>query len=322
MVFVVPESLGAETRASLQDALATQLELVNTQLVLLTLPPAAETPAIEQRVLSGKELAHEHAALGVLWLDPRPTDHWFIYAMDAAGERIVVRPLLVRQESMAAAAEAVAMIARGAAEALLHGEPVAGEPAEIHIVEAPLPPPPPAPTPEPGMLRLAAGYCGNTFAAKVPWQSGVSVSAGWFASTGPFLIAGYAILAEDRVGSDVVLALTRHPITLGGGYRFHFRSLSLDSQLSVTADFLNRRTLTTPTERGIDPARTRAVIALSPAIRAELAVTPWLGLFVSLGCDVLLNNFEYVSQATDPAQTVLSPHALRLLTQAGVAILR
>jgi hypothetical protein len=353
VVFLLPEGLPPESRNALQDALTTQLSLVDVQLVLLTAPAASISAPLEERVVAGKALAQTHSAVGVLWLDARPTDHWFVYAMDAGAEHIVVRPLLVRAENLESTIEAVAVIARGAAEALLHGEPVRGESTELASTPAAIPPPvvpppvvpppaaplpavpPPAPKPTPkpttssptelgAGLRLSAGYVGTTLAPQRPWQSGLQLSAAWLWSKGPYLGLAYEWFPPDRLqaerlGQAVAASIARHPVFVTAGYRRPLWPFVVAVQASASVDVLTRHTLE-PTGKAQAGDSARLVIALTPAARAELPVTRWLSCFLDAGLDVLLNNFKYISD-TAGTPTLLAPNTLRFHGLVGVEIL-
>lgn len=334
LVFVLPQDLDAELQNAVEDAIGTQLALVNARPILLDAPASPSPLTIEERVATSVTLAEQHDAVGVLWLDIRPTDHWFVYAMDRRAERVVVRPLLVRKESLAAGIESVSVIARASAEALVRGEPVLGEPVEV---PPPRPPPPtaaptpapaaaPAPADEPGTaqsheLRLALGYHGETFASEQPWQSGAVVGASFLWSNGPYVGASFSWFPEHTFGDSVRFAVQRRPLSLLGGFRFRLgEHLALDAELGATLDVRSRRTVDTPVTVAARPDERRYVVSIVPRARLEALPARWLGLFAALSLDVLLNEFDYL---ISPSQTrpELRPGRVRLGVLAGIALL-
>jgi hypothetical protein len=327
IVFVLPADLEAETRGSLEEALVSALSLVQVRLVLTRAAEATGPLPIEERVLAAQALAREHAATGVLWLDVRPTDHWFLYAMDADAERVVVRPLLVRSESIAAAIETVAVIARTSTQALLQGEPVAGE----TVVERVTPPPaaavpvgPRAPTPpatESAKLRLSVGYVGTTFASALPWQSGVLIGATWSWATGPLVSLNFNWYPSERFGDTLTFSVQRRPFALGAGYALRAsQDLRLLGTLAATVDIQSRHTVEVPAGVAAEEDTTRLLFAASPTLAAELDLTGFLGLFLALGADAFINDFDYVAE-TVGSRTLLAPHRLRVRAAAGIAII-
>lgn len=336
LVFVMPSELDAGARSSLQDAVSTQLSMTDVRMVAVD-PPALPAPvALEDRVERAVALAEEHHALGVLWLDVRPTDHWFLYAMDAKAERVVVRPLFVRKDSVAAGIEQVAVIARACGQALLHGEPVLSEtpatpveprkppPAE----EKPAPPAPPPsaadakPRPPEDRLRLALAYRGETFAHASPWQSGANLSAIWLWSSGPFVGLGFSLFPVHDFGDAVRFEVQRRPLSLLPGWRFALtRWLDLDTELAVTFDLRSRHTKQPPTGLAPRADQTQLLFALGPSVRAELEASPWLSFFAGASLDVFLNEFDYFT-APKPKAPLVRPYRARPGISVGVAILR
>jgi hypothetical protein len=266
----------------------------------------------------------------VLWLDVRPTDHWFVYAMDAQAERVVVRPLFVRKDSVAAAVESVSVIARTCAESLLRGEPVVGE-------ALPVPPslPPSAAAPEARAVapaeprvsapredrtRFALAYRGESFARDLRWQSGASVSAAFLWAQGPYAGAGFTWFPAHTFGQSVRFSVQRRPLTLLGGFRFHLsRRFDLDAELAATLDIRSRHTQDTPASVAARADQTRVLFSLAPCVRAELAISAWLGLFAAASLDVFFNEFDYLS-APDQRSPELYPYRARPGATVGIAI--
>ncbi len=314
------------TLAALRDALGAQLSLVETEARVISESSTALT--MDERMARGLELAAEQRAIGVLWLEVRPTDHWFVYAMDDQAERVVVRPMLVRPASVSAAIEAVAIIARGTVEALQRGEPIAGEsyePSEAPAASLPMPAEPsgrpPAQTDDDALrLRLALGYVGETFADEVPWQSGLGLGVSLLAPFGLYAGIHYTLFPAHEQDGRAVFSVQRHPLAVAVGYRLDLSPLALDAELALVGDFLMRTTSRTSTEGEPADASGRLLAAACPRVRAELYPLSWLGVFIEAALPIQLNNFRYVSPIDTPS-AVLTPNRMRLQAAAGLAIL-
>lgn len=331
IVFVIPSDLDTGTRTSLEEALLASLSLVRAHVVLVSGPSSRPPIPLEERIPISVRLAKQNSAKGVLWLDVRLTDHWFLYAMDAEAERVVVRPLLVRTESVPAAVESIAVISRASAQALMQGEPVQGEPvvqpAPPPPTAAPPAPPPTAPSPAPtaapasSRLQLSLAYLGTTFASQQPWQSGLQLGAAWAWRSGLLLSLGYAWIPAHRFGDELVFSVQRRPFCIGGGWALRFgESLTVTGSLGATIDIQSRHTVKVPSGTAAEDDATRILVAASPTATAQLDISPWLAAFVGLGADVFLNDFDYVGGAGGE-QTLLDADRARLRALAGVAIL-
>lgn len=344
VVFLLAAELSPTIRASLTDALEAQLTGTGTTLHWHTLTGLGTDlrAAIDQ----GKPLSEEHAALGVFWLDASGSDDWLLYLMDASGERVLARRIEAAAASPAATIEAIAVIVREAAAALVAGRPIAmapvatvpADPAPEPAVEptapiAPAPAPPTArspiaaspptapPTQTPGAFRFALSYVGSPLSEDQPWQSGLGLQLSAFHEAGLFVGLGYTLLPTINArAAGFALTVHRRPIRVlfGAGMALG-RSLRVDAEGAGLLDVATRTTLSTPETAEPTRADTKLIVGASIAARLSWIPQPSVELFLSLGADVFLNRFDYVSERDGMQQTLLSPWPLSPTAELGIA---
>ena len=81
VVFHAPPQLAPNVRAALEDALATQLSLIQTTLRFELAAPGKANPG--ERLTAAKQIAAMSGAIGVFWLDASGDAPWLLYAVDA-----------------------------------------------------------------------------------------------------------------------------------------------------------------------------------------------------------------------------------------------
>jgi hypothetical protein len=336
-------------RSALEDALATQLLALPVDVVFDVQDEPSS--AIEQRMDAMKQSAIEHRAVAVFWLDVRTADRWFLYAVDAQVEHMVLRPLVAKPDSREATIESVAVIVRATTDALLHGETLPA--AVVPPLAAAVVPPPAAQKAKPttpwpvvnadrntSALRLAAGYVGTTFAKQLKWQSGLGVRADWVWSAGPFLGLGYTFfeVAEFNRPEPIRFTLARHPIALRSGLRFASGDFTFTGELDAEIE-LREGTSTNNLNVVGDSMFTasnrppRVVYSVCPKLESEFSITSWLRVYAGAGADIVLSSVDYkvdkitnppdmADKPKDPPQPILEPSPVRLTVQAGIAVIR
>jgi hypothetical protein len=331
VVFFAPAQLATDIRTTLDDALVTQL---------LTLPidlhfeVRAEDGAsgIDQRMGMLKQAVNEHGAVAVFWLEVRSPGHWFLYAVDAQADRVVLRALTAKSESPEALIETVALIVHATTDAVLRGEPL---PEEAHLAAASAPGSPASPampawpvvhTGEPSSaLRLGVGYVGTTFARKLPWQSGIGLRADWLWGPGPYVGIGYTFFGSANfIDPRVSFAVDRYPFSLHAGLRFAVGDFTFSAEIGAEIELRSRRTISALAGLDPDPGRQRTIYSVCPKLESEYTILPWLRVFGGVGLDFVLANFPYALKLTETEEsiTIVDPHWLRLTAQLGIAIIR
>jgi hypothetical protein len=311
VLFLMP-SMDAQTQSELRDALLAQFALIDADLVLEA--GGSAVGPLSQRMADAQRRAAEHDAIAVFWIDGETDGRWFVHMMDIERERLVVRPADAAGDRRAAAVEAVAVMTRESARALIAGEPVpelAPEPTPI----ASEPQPAPVPTPVPpevaqqGPLRLWAGYVGTDFAEELPWRHGAEAGVGWFGFAPIYAGASYVFTPALAVQSAVDFEVQRRPIAVHAGYRQRWDRAVLDVELGAVVEILHHSGLRADpgTTFKPKPAETAVTWALAPRLRGELTPVPDLGLFAALGLDILLNKFNYSVEQTSSEGTQLLP---------------
>ena len=320
IVFIAPPGLAEDTVHSLEEAVAAQVSLVGARLVFLT---AAEAEAgLEERMSQAEELAREHDAVGVFWIDARPSGRWFLYIMDRDGAHIVVRPLSNEDTSTDVAIEAAAVIAGSASDALLKQQSIEvslGTPGRR------------APEPPSSELRLEVGYAGTVFAPREPWLHGLSIGVSWLWPSGPYLGVSYVWSPPLRIVDEVNFQLMRYPVAVHGGARLNLgHGIQLGGELALGIEVRTRTTTSAIPELATRDSSSRAVTFAGLRFVGEWRITDWLGILARVSPELMLNTFDYVKELEDPEMigpgkpglVYLSPYELRFSAQLGVAIIR
>lgn len=322
MVFFAPKELPRDVRSALEDALATQLSLLNATVYYAG--PATREGNPSDRVRSARRAAARYGAIATFWLDAPPSQAWVLYAADAGITRVVVRRLDSGRASVEANIEAVALIVRATTDALLHGEPIPAEEISEEGKEL-------APWPVEQLdrghhaARISAAYTGTTFAKERRWQHGVSLRAAWIWPSGPYLGLGFTIF--ERMQFEIAPArfnVDRYPISLQAGLRFRVAPLTFTGELGVELEIRNRRTVSAMNQNIelTNPAQS-VVLNICPKLETELGVSSWLALFGGIGLDFVVGNFPYIvlQQETEKTSIILEPYLIRFSAHVGLAFL-
>jgi hypothetical protein len=355
VVFLVSKTGDPAIAISLQDAIAAQLADVPVRLVFEV--SSTGSPAMRELIDTGKATAEREDAVGVFWLDTEKEDDWLLYLVDPGEERLLVRRAGSSTESVPAAIEAVAVIVKASALALLHGQTIGLSPAERSMPdttqwvrvepESPAPAaideqqetevkgtvseepyiridlPPPVqdlPEDERSLLRLAIAYRGAAFAREVSWQNGLGLWAGWISRIGLYGGAGYEIIASQRISHESLeFSVDRHPIELFAGYRYRVGRFAVDGELAAILDIVIRRAQSPESGFRASDDRTRLVFGLLTRARAEYAPVQNVAFFAGAGISFFFNNFEYVGDF-EQREVLLSPRKVCPDIEVGAAI--
>ena len=325
VVFFAPQEVSAKVRVALEDALTTQLSLIQTTLRFEL--ATGERAAPPERLQIAKQVAAKSGALGVFWLDAAGDGPWLLYAVDARAERMVVRKLESRKKSSEPEAdiEAVALIVRATTQALLHGEPLpslnTGEETEFKLNTTPWP----VERLDAGesALRIAIAYVGTTFTKQLPLQHGFALRGAWLWPSGTYVGLGFTLVPTSKFNLQrVQFEIDRYPFSLHAGLRFGFSRLTFIGELGAELEVRKRRTLAAASLEPFQDEQ-RILYNVCPKLETELALAPWLVAFVSAGLDVVIGNFAYSSRNEKTMETtpILEPHWIRLTIQAGIGVI-
>lgn len=325
VVFFASAQLSAEERSALEDAIGAQLTLLPATFRFEV--PRRVPADVDDRLQVARQTAAAYSALGVFWLEvTRNGGPWYLYAVDARGERMITRPLTSHAESPEADIEAVALIVRATTDALLHGEPL---PAETPRRETSLPVRAPWPVELARLgesaLRVTAAYSGSTFANKLPWEHGFALRASWLWPTGPYVGVGYTFIPTLRFPfSPVRFNIDRYPFAIFAGLRFAFERFTFSGELGGEIEIRSRRTVAAAEGYTPDTEQKKTIYNVCPKLEAEFAVVPWLVVFLNVGIDVVLGNFAYTTSNLETGEktAILDPHWIRLTSQVGLGIIR
>lgn len=325
VVFFAPTELSTKVRGALEDALATQLTLIQTSLRYEQGSAGKATPS--ERLQAAKLVAAKSGAIAVFWLDAAGDAPWLLYAVDARAERMVVRPLASHPHSTEPEAdiEAVALIVRATTQALLHGEPLPSSPnATTEIKRNTSPWPVERLDAGQSALRIALSYVGTTFAKQLQPQHGFGLRGAWLWPSGTYVGLGFTFIPTSKFNlHNVGFEIDRYPFSLHAGLRFGFSRVTFIGELGAELEVRQRRTTAAPGLMAY-PDEKRIVYNVCPKFETEVALVPWLVAFVSAGLDVVLGNFAYSAgnEETMENTPILEPHWIRLTVQLGLAVIR
>ncbi|MCY1058071.1 hypothetical protein [Nannocystis sp. SCPEA4] len=260
--------------------------------------------------------ARERLAEGVgavVWVEATAGQGSAVYLLLGAPERLYTRHLDTPDDPLETR-EILGVVIRGLVASLATSE----APADMEIIAVPVPeerPPPPAaappvaaPAPKPPpaprrRLLLGLGYVGSSYAAQLPWASGLGLELGFLDRSGMVVAVGGAGLLHpvltpelgQQARDDARLRVGRVGFSLRVGFRFPLGA--------------RRRVFVEPAVVGRGEAIVWRPTAGSQAsggtgLRAGAALTVGLGvelgrgfaLALSAGLDVWLRNFDLVAR--------------------------
>lgn len=303
----------ADGQESLAEAIRAQLVSLPVELVIER-GPLPRDLTVSARLTQALALGAQHTALLVYWVEPEADNEWLLYAVDPREERLLVRPIDLDEVGRYGAVDVVAVIARDATEALLHGgrvelgahtaevtrPPPAPPPVEPPPAPATTPAPRPANEPPPSKVWLSVGYRGQHVAPELPWDSGIALQAAWMTPWGGLLGLEYFWLPPTRVAPStsawnpgVQFELERVPVSLWIGQRLELAPLSLEVTLAATLELSRRAPVYAPAGFESLDAKAGQRFALCPGIRLSWPAEGELGLFAAVDVAVYLKNFGY-----------------------------
>lgn len=302
------------------EALMTHLTAGDLRVVFDRSGPASTSAAELRESLSwAANTARRHNAVGVLWVDVSQPDELVLSSANSTGERVLTRRIPADPNSPAAALEALGIIARTTSLALAAGHEIGVHRREhdaVTVMKERTPPQPPWP-------RVVVGieYAGGNYADRIPWQHGVGTQV--LGRPIPKLLFGlgytyvFPAVARHPVAA---LEIQRNPVAALFGYHHDLgKRGSVELMGSMSVDPVRVRVAgVRPPLLAEEPA-TRVLAAGGAATRWE--VRPWreLGIYLSVGAEVLLTTFNYVARAEDgKSYPLVSPHRIRGLAAVGI----
>lgn len=324
VVVVIPASSADDTDERVVSAVLAHTRAHGLQIEIVR-PAQLSSPSLLIR--EGRSLAERWQAQGVLWIDLVPGGTSQIYVADPSRTPLYGRSLPAAGGGVSAQAEGVANVVSAVIMATFDGEREAGEtPTGLEVVHVDAGSPRARAHPTASnraqvaawpRLRLAAGYAGNTFAAAIPWQSGLALAIGWRPAPRVLLDLDYQVMPSVAISIDVTdLALRRHPVTLIVGYARELGRL-WDVRFLARAgvDVVRRTASASGQERTDDRAWIYA--SVGAAVGFGVRIAPPVRVGVSVGVEALLRRAEYVVYTPD-RRVVLAPAPARLIVAAAV----
>lgn len=255
-----------------------------------------------------REVAEEHGADGVFWLDLENDEEFLLYLFEPEGLRVLVRRIPTSVEDRPAAIESLGVIVGSSSEAIAAGETIGMTPVDTEVelaaTEPPEPepeatvtatatPPPPPPPERPSrawkILRVSVAYAGTSYASNMRWQQGGSIAVAGAIAPRLYLGADYTVLAPTSVSDPVPLQVMRHPLAVHFGFQQQLVNwLALDAQIGagLTIDAWKR---TDTDDQGL-----RFVGTVAPWLYFRFFLARGLSLDLGVGAEVALNEFDYI----------------------------
>lgn len=248
--------------------------------------------------------------LAVIWLELSPGDPVFVYVADPRHNRVLARS--VDWDGALGHLEAVGLIIRSSVQALLEGQQIGFEAPEAP--KAGTKPFPKQPEPEPDQrffhLGLSAGYTLSSLGDDAPLQNGVDAAAYLGLGRYAYVTGGYRALPSflKQSGSYSIAVITRHPFWLAVGGKATFADrVQLGGDLGCNVDVVDVEIKWVSPWLQISPPHEQVVVSLAPTVYLAVRVVGPLGVFLSGGLDVPLNDRHYNTRGPAGTGVVITP---------------
>ncbi|WAS95873.1 hypothetical protein [Nannocystis punicea] len=279
-------------------------------------------PAVEVRPAAAlaEQLgwARERLAEGagaVVWVEATAGQGSAVYLLLGAPERLYTRHLDTPDDPLETR-EILGVVIRGLVASLAASEaPADMEVVAVPVAEPPPPPPPPAPAeprhaippnppPAPRLrLLLGLGYVGSSYAARLPWASGLGLELGFLARNGLVVAVGGAGLLHSvltpalgqQTFDDARLRLGRAAFTVRLGYRVPLgarRRVFVEPAVVGRGEALVWRPSAGSQARGGAGLR----VGVAPTVGLGLELGRGFALVLAAGLDIWLRNFDLVAR--------------------------
>lgn len=331
-------AVGVDDRAQVSATLVDQA--LRAHLADLAIAPAVEARPTAT-LADHLEWAREHLATGadaVVWVEPAAVDGHLLYLLLGAPERLYVRHVDTPDDPLETR-EILGVIIRGLVASLAASE----APADMEVVAVPVaapPAPPPAPLeptaepppspPEPRFrLLLGLGYAGSTYAARLPWASGLSFEIGALGRRGLVLAFGGAGLLHpaftptlgQQTRDDARLWLGRVGFTARVGVRI---PLGARRRVFVEPALVGRGEVFMWRPRANSRAQSGAGVraGLAPTLTLGLALGRGVALTLAAGLDLWLRNLDLVARTPVGTTPIVRPPVVGATAGLGVVWVR
>jgi len=277
-------------------------------------------PAVEVRPAASlaEQLgwARERLAEGVgaiVWIEEATAGQGSaVYLLLGAPERLYTRHLDTPDDPLETR-EILGVVIRGLVASLAASEaPADMEVIAVPVVEAPPPPvpapapaaAPPKPAPPPRLrLLLGLGYVGSSYAAQLPWGSGLGLELGFLGPRGLVVAVGGAGLLHpvltpelgQQTRDDARLRLGRAGFTLRVGFRV---PLGARRRVFVEPGVVGRgeAIVWRPTAGSLARGGAGLRVGVAPTVGLGVELGRGFALVLAAGLDIWLRNFDLVAR--------------------------
>lgn len=304
-------------------------------------------PAVEVRPAAAlaEQLgwARERLAEGVgaiVWVEATAGHGSAVYLLLGAPERLYTRHLDTPDDPLETR-EILGVVIRGLVASLAASE----APADMEVIAVPVaeaPPPPPAPAPQPAAasppkpapaprlrLLLGLGYVGSSYAAQLPWASGLGLEVGFLSRRGLVVAVGGAGLLHpvltpalgQQTRDDARLRLGRAGFTLRVGFRV---PLGARRRVFVEPAVVGRgeAIVWRPTADSQARAGVGLRVGVAPTVGLGLELGRGFALVLAVGLDIWLRNFDLVARTPVGTTPLVRPPTVGATAGLGLAWVR
>ncbi|PCC73022.1 hypothetical protein SAMN02745121_06516 [Nannocystis exedens] len=279
-------------------------------------------------------------AFAVVWVEAAAGQGSAVYLLLGAPERLYTRHLDTPDDPLETR-EILGVVIRGLVASLAASE----APADMEVIAVPVPeerPPSPAPAPPPApaappkpapaprlRLSLGLGYAGSSYAAQLPWGSGLGVELGVLGRRGLVVAVGGAGLLHppltpelgQQTRDDARLRLGRVGFTVRVGFRVPLgarRRFFVEPAVVGRGEAIVWRPTAGSQARGGAGLR----VALAPTVGLGLQLGRGFALVLAAGLDLWLRNFDLVARTPVGTTPLVRPPTVGATAGLGLSWVR
>lgn len=302
-------------------------------------------PAVEARPAASLAehlgWARERLAAGataIVWVEAAAGQGSAVYLLLGAPERLYTRHLATPDDPLETR-EILGVVIRGLVASLEASE----APADMEVVAMPVTaePSPPAPAPQPATappepaptpslrLLLGFGYAGSSYAAELPWASGLGLEIGFLGRRGLVVAVGGAGLLHpvltpaigQQTRDDARLRLGRVDFTLRLGFRV---PLGARRRVFVEPAVVGRgeAIVWRPTADSLARAGAGLRVGVAPTLGFGLELGRGFALVLAGGLDLWLRNFDLVARTPVGTTPLVRPSLVGATAGVGLVWVR
>lgn len=218
-----------------------------------------------QQVELAQALTREHALRAVFWTDLESESELYAYVGEGPGGRIVARPALAGAAQPDARAEALSLIARSIARAVLAADNAPKEENPVHLL---------------------VGYSLRSLAPQHFLVHGVALELAyqwhWLELAGSYRVEPYVTVYHP----DLYVVLRPHPAEIGGRAIWQHEGWSLDAGVALGLEHLAWTVVPRKNDTAAEETRSHWILSGSAQIGGLWHITELFGLRIESGVEL------------------------------------